>query len=213
MACLPLLFAVGIAAGTANAGISTDPWSLCAAETGRFERQMSIPAHLLNAIARVESGRWSAESSQTVAWPWTVTAEGKGRFLPSKAAAIAEVRRLQAKGVKNIDIGCMQVNLKHHPRAFDSLEEGFEPQKNVAYAAEFLKKLRVDANSWTRAIGHYHSQTPVFSNRYRRKVLHSWRETRHEANRIRRLNQPDRLERRQGTGFGASNRANPRPSH
>jgi len=183
-----LLFAAGLAAAEAKAEKTADSWALCAAETGHFERQLSIPAHLLGAIARVESGRWSASDSQTVAWPWTVTAEGKGRFLPSKTAAIAEVKRLQAKGIKNIDIGCMQVNLKYHPRAFASLEEGFEPRKNVAYAAEFLKKLRADANSWTRAIGHYHSQTPVFSNRYRRKVLTSWREARHEANRKARIN-------------------------
>ena len=43
---------------------------------------------------------------------------GKDRFFSSKAAAITAVRKLQADGVRNIDVGCMQVNLKYHPKVF-----------------------------------------------------------------------------------------------
>ncbi|MDZ7712446.1 MAG: hypothetical protein U5L06_04740 [Rhodovibrio sp.] len=68
-------------------------------------------------------------------------AEGRGRYLPSKAAAIAEVRDLQARGVSNIDVGCMQVNLHWHGDAFESLEQAFDPAYNVAYAAAFLLDL------------------------------------------------------------------------
>src|SRR3546814_11739102 len=88
-------------------------------------------------------------------------AEGKGRFLPSKAAAIEEVRRLQARGIRNIDVGCLQVNLHYHPDAFASLETAFDPEANAAYAAALLVRLREEARSSTRAIGQYPSRQAI----------------------------------------------------
>jgi hypothetical protein len=60
---------------------------------------------------------------------------------PTKAKAIAHVRELQARGVRNIDVGCMQINLRHHPNAFPDLETAFDPEMNTAYAAQFLNGL------------------------------------------------------------------------
>ena len=153
-----------------------DPWAVCAAATDAAEAMRpDLPAHLLGALAKVESGRWHATSEARLAWPWTVMAEGQGRYLPSKAAAIAEVRKLQARGVSNIDVGCMQVNLHWHGDAFENLEQAFDPAYNVAYAAAFLLDLRARENSWTKAIGVYHSRTPKFSGPYRSKVFRHWR--------------------------------------
>ncbi len=148
-----------------------DSWGSCARLTDRAKRAHGLPTHLLTAISKVESGRWHADSGAVRAWPWTVTAGGKGRFLPSKQAAIAEVERLRARGVRNIDVGCMQINLGYHPEAFASLEEAFDPRRNVAYATRFLRDLRAQWGSWTRAVGSYHSNTPALSGRYRVKVL------------------------------------------
>jgi soluble lytic murein transglycosylase-like protein len=175
--------------GPVNAGESlgsADPsWTLCRQAASRAEARQGLPPHLLTAIARTESGRWHADSSETLAWPWTVMAEGEGRFLPSKAAAIETVRALQARGIRNIDVGCMQVNLHYHPDAFESLEAAFDPAANAAYAAAFLATLREDARSWTRAIGQYHSRQAIRGNGYRAKVFKAWREARHRANRER----------------------------
>jgi hypothetical protein len=160
----------------AEAAADGDPWAVCAAATDAAEAMRpDLPAHLLGALAKVESGRWHAASKARLAWPWTVMAEGRGRYLPSKAAAVAEVRALKARGVSNIDVGCMQVNLHWHGRAFDSLEQAFDPAHNVAYAAAFLLDLRASENSWTKAIGVYHSRTPKFSGPYRSKVFRHWR--------------------------------------
>lgn len=147
---------------------------VCGAETIRQERQMGIPDRLLHAISLVESGRWDADRRETIAWPWTVMAEGQGRFLPSKAAAIAEVKKLQARGVRNIDVGCMQVNLQAHPDAFASLDEAFEPSSNVAYAARFLVGLYNSAQNWATAGAYYHSQTPSEAAPYKAKLLSTW---------------------------------------
>jgi hypothetical protein len=154
---------------------------LCAAPIARFERSERIPRQLLAAVALAESGRWDKARGAIFAWPWTVTAGGKGRFFDTKAAAIAEVRRLRALGIRNIDVGCMQINLKHHPDAFDDLDQAFDPSENVAYAARFLKRLNKARRSWSMAVGHYHSSNREFLYPYRRKVLKLWNQERHRA--------------------------------
>ncbi len=151
-------------------------YDLCLGPIYKAEREKGIPVHLLRSIALAESGRWDASSSRTVAWPWTINAEGVGHFFPSKAAAIAFVRKLQARGVRSIDIGCMQINQVWHAGAFASLEEAFEPERNVAYAARHLAELKDDRKTWTEAVGYYHSATPELGQRYRAKVLKLWAE-------------------------------------
>jgi soluble lytic murein transglycosylase-like protein len=181
------LFALlAVLPGSLQAGETIDsPWTLCREAIAEAEQARDLPPHLLAAIARTESGRWHRERSESLAWPWTVMAEGEGRFLPSKAAAIETVRALQARGVRNIDVGCMQVNLHYHPDAFDSLDTAFDPAVNVAYAADFLTGLRAEARSWTRAVGQYHTREAIRGNGYRAKVFKAWREERHRANRER----------------------------
>ena len=174
---LGLLWALPAQAGrpAPEAAESLDSSAVCARLTEAAEAALELPPHLLGAIAKVESGRWDPARRARVAWPWTVMAEGRGRYLPSKAAAVAEVRALQAKGVRNIDVGCMQVNLMYHGQRFADLEAALDPVQNVAYAATFLVSLHQDLGSWTRAIGRYHSATPRYSGRYRLKVFRAWR--------------------------------------
>jgi hypothetical protein len=152
--------------------------SLCAAQAARQEQAQNIPPHLLDAISLVESGRYDAASKADVAWPWTVDAEGQGNFFPTKDAAIAFVRREQAKGITNIDVGCMQVNLQAHSDAFATLEDAFDPVVNVAYAARFLVGLHNSTGNWPTAAGYYHSQTPALASAYRQKLQVAWEQIR-----------------------------------
>jgi Transglycosylase SLT domain len=144
---------------------------LCRQGIGAPERGSGIPPHLLSAISRVESGRRDPVTGDWHPWPWTVNAEGQGAFYDTKAEAVAAVRGLLARGVRSIDVGCMQVNLMHHPDAFPSLDVAFDPQANAAYAARFLKELYAQKGDWTRATAAYHSATPDIGADYQRKVL------------------------------------------
>lgn len=156
---------------------SIDGQSLCSAHTQATEAHYGIPPRLLDAISIVESGRWDNSRHASIAWPWTVSSGGDGKFFPTKAQAIGEVRRLMAAGVRNIDVGCMQVNLMYHPDAFASLDEAFEPSSNVAYAARFLKGLFESTNHWLTAASYYHSQTPSLAAEYRHKLEKIWANT------------------------------------
>lgn len=150
----------------------------CAEPIAWAERLTRMPERLLASVALAESGRWNAANREKVAWPWTVTSGGQGRFFQTKAEAIAWVNTLRGRGVRNIDVGCMQINLMHHADAFQSLEEAFDPVTNVAYAAAFLMRLFEDKRSWTTAVGLYHSATPELHFAYRRKVQAIWNEER-----------------------------------
>ena len=134
---------------------------VCMEATQKLEKEYQIKEHLLTTISSVETGRWDAKRQQTLAWPWTVNAQGKGTFFRTKAEAVREVKRLQRAGVKSIDVGCMQINLAYHPDAFKSVEEAFDPQKNVEYSAKFLTKLyKRKGNDWIKAAMAYHSSAP-----------------------------------------------------
>ncbi len=147
---------------------------LCRQAVDAAERGHAIPPHLLSAIALVESGRKDAATGSFAPWPWTVNAEGEGHFYATKAEAIAAVRALQARGVASIDVGCLQVNLMHHPRAFASLDQAFDPNANAEYAAQFLTQLHAQTGDWTRAAAQYHSMTPELALAYQRKVVAAW---------------------------------------
>jgi hypothetical protein len=153
---------------------SAEPGRLCRAAIQAAERAAGIPAQLLMAIGRVESGRRDPETGAFHPWPWTINAEGRGHFFPTKAAAIAAVQALQARGVRSIDVGCMQVNLRHHPDAFPTLDAAFDPATNARYAARFLTELNASRNDWQRSASAYHSQTPEFAEPYRARVMAAW---------------------------------------
>ena len=155
--------------------------TLCRRASVPVERANHIPSGLLRAIGRVEAGRWVKAERVSVAWPWTVYAEGRGRYLPSKPAAIREVERLRARGIANIDVGCMQVNLGYHPDAFERLERAFDPATNTAYAGRFLAALKRETRTWSKAISRYHSRTPQFAVPYAAKVRAMWNRVRREA--------------------------------
>jgi hypothetical protein len=152
------------------------PGLLCQQAIETATRAHAVPPGLLAAIGRVESGRHDPASGALHPWPWTVDAEGQGAFYDSKPQAIAAVRALQARGVNSIDVGCMQVNLMHHPDAFNSLEQAFDPAANADYAARFLVELHGQTAAWPAATALYHSATPELGAAYQQKVMAVWPE-------------------------------------
>ena len=154
---------------------SPDSNEICAKAVRAAERMHRLPRLLLHAVSLAESGRWHDDRQASVAWPWTINAGGKGKYFPTREAAIKEIRRLRAKGVRNIDVGCMQVNLNYHGDAFAHIEEALDPIHNVAYAAIWLKQLRGKEGSWAHAIGRYHTSSWKERGQYYwRKVRSLW---------------------------------------
>lgn len=145
-------------------------WNACQQAIALVEPRSGLPPGLLGSIALVESGRAEPGSGTPRAWPWAWNAVGESHYPAEKATAIAEVAALQARGVASVDVGCMQINLRHHPAAFATLEEGFDPVANVRYAARFLARLYATQGEWPLAIARYHSGDPESGEGYARRV-------------------------------------------
>lgn len=138
------------------------------------EQTQNIPTHLLAAISSTETGRWHKQLGMALPWPWTINVEGKGYYFASKAEAVAKTQAFLAQGKRSIDVGCMQVNLKHHHTAFRNLNEAFDPATNVAYSAKFLRTNYNDLGDWIKATAAYHSRTPKYGNAYLALIEKNW---------------------------------------
>jgi hypothetical protein len=149
--------------------IMSSPGEVCRVAIVRAAGRHGIPADLMLAIGLVESGRTDAATGARLPWPWMANMEGQDYRFASAAEAVAWLKRQRAAGVASIDTGCMQVNLKHHPDAFATAEEAFDPERNADYAARFLRSLYDGpaGRVWIKAAGFYHSQTPERAEWYR----------------------------------------------
>jgi len=152
-----------------------DPAGQCEAAVQNAEYDLNVPQRLLAAISLTETGRHDPVTGTYRPWPYSINAEGQGQFFSSAKDAIAAVKDLQARGVQSIDVGCLQVNLMYHPKAFASLEDAFDPRKNAMYAAQFLVSLYAASKDWMQAAGAYHSQTPGLADGYRQQVAARWK--------------------------------------
>jgi hypothetical protein len=161
------------ALGRAN-DATDDPRYACDRAAKRAEAEWHLPAGLLAAIGVVESGRSGLGGTLPIAWPWSVNAGGRGLYFPNKAAAIADVRAFQAKGIQVIDVGCFQVDVFFHPTAFATLDAAFDPEANAQAAARILTESRLSGNSWETAVALYHSASSVQGGQYLRQVKAVW---------------------------------------
>ncbi len=136
----------------------------CDSAAAQAERAAGIPAGLLAAIGQVESGRR----------PLVANEAGRDRVFASLDEAEAAVAARRAAGVRSIDVGCFQVNLMHHPNAFATLRQAFDPTANATYAARFLNALHAQSGSWAQAVADYHSRNRLRGAPYRDAVLAVW---------------------------------------
>ncbi len=132
--------------------------SICVREILIAQARYDIPDNILLGIGIQEAG--TRLNKQLVVWPWAVNAEGAGHLFKTKANAMNWVGTQLDNGMRSIDVGCMQINLRWHPTAFNSLQEGFDPKINVDYAAQLLKQHYIVTGNWRTAAGRYHSKTP-----------------------------------------------------
>lgn len=137
---------------------------LCVREILLAQMRHDIPDNLLLGIGLQESGLY--RDGELTVWPYAANAEGRGKYFETEAEATAWVAAQQQAGVKSIDVGCMQINMLWHPDAFDSVTEGFNPARNVEYAAKYLARLYRSKGSWREAAAAYHSRTEELGQAY-----------------------------------------------
>ena len=145
----------------------------CEKIANRIESETNLPIHLLSSISRVEAGR-KLSSGEVKGWPWSINHAGKGLYFETKKGALKYLKNAVSNGSKNIDVGCMQLNYRWHKGAFSSLDDMFDPEKNIQYAAKFVKELYGRHQNWEDVIKHYHSNKKKFNVPYYQKVSKVW---------------------------------------
>ena len=135
----------------AGAGGTARAESVCEREMTRASARFDVPLGVLYAVGMTETGRKSGLS------PYAMNIAGRSHFADSPAEAVREFSAARSKGVKLIDLGCMQINHHYHGERFASVEAMLDPAQNVDYAARFLSELREREGSWTMAVARYHA--------------------------------------------------------
>ena len=151
--------------GTVSAGTPSADCEVLAADAGEAA---GLPPGLLVAIARVETGKGTENGVK--AWPWTLNQGGIGSYHKTKADALSRLDTILAEGIRNVDLGCMQLNWRWHRDAFSDAAEMMDPVKNTRYAASFLRDLHDRHGDWSVAVAHYHSADPERGKRYAARV-------------------------------------------
>ena len=143
-----------------------------------LELQTDIPKGLLLGIGKAEAIR--KINNKYIIWPWTINHAGKSMFFDTKK----QMRNYVFKNLKrndfNIDVGCMQINIKWHKNNFKKISDMFEVNPNISYAASFLQQLKNKYGSWDKAIKHYHSSDPKKNKPYLIKVKSFWKKVEEE---------------------------------
>ena len=138
--------------------------SICDESIARAAQDSTVPRAVLMKIARLESGR--KVNKKFVSWPWTLNNGGKGYFLSSEADALDLLTKLSNSGKTNVDVGCMQLNIKWHAKYFSNFSEMLSPEHNTLYAAKYLEQLYKETGSWMKAVKYYHSRNPKYNEIY-----------------------------------------------
>ena len=125
--------------------------AICEREIIRAAELHSVPISILYAIGLNESGR---KGEMT---PHALNIAGKSSFPASLDEGLKQIASSQLKGIKLIDVGCMQINIYYHSKKFKNLESMFDARMNVEYAANFIRTLKQQTGTWTRAVARYHA--------------------------------------------------------
>ena len=139
-------FVSGLATAAAAAGQNA-----CEAEILRAAERYDVPAGILYAVGLAETGRKGSLH------PYALNIEGKAVFAGSAREAESEFRKARSRGVKLIDLGCMQINHHYHSAQFATLGHMLDPRTNVDYAARFLARLKQRHGTWSMAVARYHA--------------------------------------------------------
>ena len=124
---------------------------LCEREMTQAAKKYDIPLGILFAVGLTETGIGGHLHANAL------NLQGDTVYSLNKQQAMQRFQAAKASGVRLIDVGCMQLNYFYHGEQFSSVEEMFDPHKNVDYAARFLKGLRQSEGSWTLAVGRYNA--------------------------------------------------------
>ena len=144
---------------------------------GAAAREAGINVSTLYGIAIQESGmHWTDGTYRP--WPWTLNVNEKkaglktgSRRYANQQAAEEALQELIVSGIRNVDVGIMQINLYWHGDKVKNQLDLLDPAINIAVAVQYLKQL--NQKNVVNLVAAYHAPTnPVRGRAYVNHVKH-----------------------------------------
>lgn len=133
-----------------------------------------IPYKILFAIGMQESQR-DVGNGHVLPWPWTLNINGDGKYFETSMQMQKALFDAMDHGVRNIDVGLMQINIKWHLGKSYSLIDLMRPEDNLNIAAQILRDEHNGCGGtdydWMCAIGRYHSRREARAENYTKQVM------------------------------------------
>lgn len=124
----------------------------CPTLIAQAEARRNIPRGLLMAIAVTESALNGRPN------PYAMNIAGRAYHASGTQEMANIIQSNWSRGVRSIDVGCMQINLKFHGQKFARLTDLLDSPTNVEYGASYLISLAADEGSWKQAVMSYHNK-------------------------------------------------------
>lgn len=142
---------LSLAAAATSTSEARASQGICEREIAAAAIKYGVPEGILYSVGLTETGRRGSLQ------PWALNVEGKAVFASSRDDALQVFGDARRRGVKLIDLGCMQINHHYHGDQFSEAEDMLNPRRNVEYAAKFLSRLHAKHVTWTMAVARYHA--------------------------------------------------------
>ena len=155
-----LLIGLGcLAAGQVSvARQSRDPAAIPSAYS-MVAREVGVPPAVLYGVALQESSFLFSHAGErrSLPWPWTLNVAGSPARLATRSQAEERLRAALGSGIRNVDVGPMQVNWRYHEERLRSVRRALDPYWNLRVGAELLAMHYAASRDWHVAVGRYHS--------------------------------------------------------
>jgi hypothetical protein len=103
--------------------------------------------------------------------PWTLNVQGQPHFFANRKDAEQYLEKVITKGVRNVDIGCCQINFGWHGKKFKNPKDLLSPETSLRYAARLLRHHSQTTRSWMKAALLYHSGDKRRQSLYRQRLI------------------------------------------
>ena len=122
-------------------------------------REAGVPPAVLYGVALQESSLLFslAGERRSLPWPWTLNVAGSPARLATRSQAEERLRAALRSGIRNVDVGPMQVNWRYHEERLGSVRRALDPFWNLRVGAELLRTHYAASRDWHVAVGHYHA--------------------------------------------------------
>jgi hypothetical protein len=134
--------------------------------------ERGLDPYILYAVALVESSQINEHLAAP--WPWALNRQGRPIIPSSRLEARGILNEALNKGIRSIDVGLMQVNVRWNGHRVHRPDDLLDPETNIRIGADVLTEAIDSApGDLALGIGRYHTgwRNDADAYRYGRRVL------------------------------------------